>query len=235
MEEKKVQSKRIQTSLLNAAEKKVLIKIANRLPRWTDPDQLTFIGFMGAVIIAIGFNLANLNAQFLWLCVVGFVINWYGDSLDGTLARVRNEQRPIYGFYVDHTMDAINELLMFLGAGMSPYMRFDLSCVLLIFYFMLSLNVAMNTHLKGEFCLTYGKLGPTEFRLVCIVACILIIAIKPLQTFSFTIPWIVDDLTLRTLDVVGGFLLVALIIIYFSTIAQDAKYYSKIDPKHKHD
>lgn len=235
MEEEKKQSKRIQTSLLSAAEKKVLIKIANRLPRWTNSDQLTFIGFLGAVIIAMGFILANLNAQFLWLSILGFVINWYGDSLDGTLARVRNEQRPIYGFYVDHTMDAINELLMFLGAGMSPYMRFDLSCVLLIFYFMLSLNVAMNTHLKGEFCLTYGKLGPTEFRLVCIVACILIIAIKPLQTFSFTIPWIVDDLTLRTLDVVGGFLLVALIIIYFSTIAQDAKYYSKIDPKHKHD
>ncbi|MBR2773346.1 MAG: CDP-alcohol phosphatidyltransferase family protein [Bacteroidales bacterium] len=235
MEEEKKQSKRIQTSLLSAAEKKVLIKIANRLPRWTNSDQLTFIGFLGAVIIALGFIFANLNAQFLWLSILGFVINWYGDSLDGTLARVRNEQRPVYGFYIDHTMDAVNELIMFLGAGMSPYMRFDLACILLIFYLMLTLNVAMNTHLRGEFCLTYGKLGPTEFRFVCIVACLLLIAVKPLQTFSFTIPWIDGVLPLGALDIVGGVILVALIVIYFLTIAQDAKYYSKIDPKHKHD
>ena len=226
MEEEKKQSKRIQTSLLSAAEKKVLIKIANRLPRWTNSDQLTFIGFLGAVIIALGFILANLNAQFLWLSILGFVINWYGDSLDGTLARVRNEQRPVYGFYIDHTMDAVNELIMFLGAGMSPYMRFDLACILLIFYLMLTLNVAMNTHLRGEFCLTYGKLGPTEFRFVCIVACLLLIAVKPLQTFSITIPWIDGVLLLGALDIVGGVILVALIVIYFLTIAQDAKYYS---------
>ena len=150
----KEQSVRIQTSFLNAAEKKALLWLAERQPKWTDSDMLTLVGHIGAVVIALGFILANYSVHFLWLSILGFVINWYGDSLDGTLARVRKQQRPIYGFYIDHTMDAINEALMFMGAGLSPFMRFDLACVILVVYLMLTLNVAMNAHLKGEFRLT---------------------------------------------------------------------------------
>lgn len=232
MEEKKENSKRIQTSILNEAEKKVLVWMANRLPRWTDSDQLTFIGFLGAVIIALGFALSNFNVHFLWLSIVGFIVNWYGDSLDGTLARVRNEQRPVYGFYIDHTMDAINEAIMFMGAGLSPFMRFDLTCVLLVVYLMLTLNVSMNAHLKGEFRLTYAKLGPTELRIICIIACLLLIGVKPLRTFATTVP-VAEGFTMAILDVIGAVILAALLIIYFVTISQDARYYSKIDPKHK--
>ncbi len=234
-EKKTENSKRVQTSFLNAAEKKALVWMAKRLPRWTDSDQLTFIGFLGAVVIALGFILANYNVNFLWLSILGFVVNWYGDSLDGTLARVRDEQRPVYGFYIDHTMDAINETLMFMGAGLSPFMRFDLSCVLLVVYLMLTLNVAMNAHLKGEFRLTYAKLGPTEFRLICIIACLLLIGVKPLREFSTALPSTVGMLELRILDVIGLVILLALVVIYFVTIAQDARYYAKIDPKHKND
>lgn len=226
-------SVRIQTSFLNAAEKKALLWLAERQPKWTDSDMLTFVGHIGAVVIALGFILANYSVHFLWLSILGFVINWYGDSLDGTLARARKQQRPIYGFYIDHTMDAINEALMFMGAGLSPFMRFDLACVLLIVYLMLTLNVAMNAHLKGEFRLTYAKLGPTEFRLICIIACLLLIGIKPLRTFSMTIPWTLGGLTLNILDVIGLVILLVLAVIYFVTIAQDAHYYSKIDPKYK--
>lgn len=229
-------SKRIQTSFLNAAEKKALVWMAQRLPRWTDSDMLTFIGFLGAVLIALGFVLANFSVHFLWISIFGFVVNWYGDSLDGTLARVRNEQRPIYGFYIDHTMDAINEALMFMCAGLSPFMRFDLACVLLVVYLMLTLNVAMNAHLKGEFRLTYAKLGPTEFRLICILACLLLIGVKPLRTFTLVVPWMEGDvLPLHILDVIGMVILLALILIYFITISQDARYYAKIDPKHKNE
>ena len=231
----KEQSVRIQTSFLNAAEKKALLWLAERQPKWTDSDMLTFVGHIGAVVIALGFILANYSVHFLWLSILGFVINWYGDSLDGTLARVRKQQRPIYGFYIDHTMDAINEALMFMGAGLSPFMRFDLACVLLIVYLMLTLNVAMNAHLKGEFRLTYAKLGPTEFRLICIVACLLLIGIKPLRTFYMTIPWTLGRLTLNILDVIGLVILLVLVVIYFVTIAQDAHYYAKIDPKHKNE
>lgn len=231
----KEQSVRIQTSFLNAAEKKVLIWLAERQPKWADSDMLTFVGHIGAVVIALGFILANFSVHFLWLSIVGFVINWYGDSLDGTLARVRKQQRPIYGFYIDHTMDAINEALMFMGAGLSPFMRFDLACILLVVYLMLTLNVAMNAHLKGEFRLTYAKLGPTELRLICIIACLLLIGIKSLRDFAVDIPLTAGAFTLNILDVIGLVILLALIVIYFVTIVQDARYYAKIDLKHKDD
>ena len=235
-EKKTEDSKRIQTSLLNAAEKKALVWLAERQPKWIDSDMLTYVGHVGAGLIALGFILSNYSVHFLWITIFGFVVNWYGDSLDGTLARVRKEQRPVYGFYIDHTMDAINESLMFMGAGMSPFMRFDLACVLLVVYLMLTLNVAMNAHLKGEFRLTYAKLGPTELRLICIIACLILIGVKQLREFTVEVPWTLGGvLPLHILDIIGAVILIALIVIYFVTIFQDASYYNKIDPKHKND
>lgn len=228
-------SKRIQTSLLNSLEKKALLWLAERQPQWVDSDMLTYVGHVGAVVVALGFVLANINVNFLWISIIGFVINWYGDSLDGTLARVRNQQRPIYGFYIDHTTDAINEALMFMGAGLSPFMHFDLACVALVIYLMLTLNVAMNAHLKGEFRLTYAKLGPTELRLICIIACLLLIGVKPLRTFALEIPWASGVFTMHILDIVGLVILLGLVIIYCVTIVQDARYYAKIDPRPKND
>ena len=232
-EKKTENSKRIQTSFLNAAEKKALVWLAERQPKWVDSDMLTWVGHLGSVIICVGFVLANINVNYLWITILGFVVNWYGDSLDGTIARVRNQQRPVYGFYIDHTMDAINEALMFMGAGLSPFMRFDLACVLLVVYLMLTLNVAMNAHLKGEFRLTYAKLGPTELRLICIIACLILIGVKSLRTFSWDITVFGGLFEMKILDIVGLVILVALVVIYFVTIAQDARYYAKIDPKHK--
>lgn len=228
-------SKRIQSSLLNAVEKKALVWLAERQPKWVDSDMLTYVGHVGAAVVAMGFVLANINVNFLWISILGFVINWYGDSLDGTLARVRKQQRPIYGFYIDHTTDAINEVLMFMGAGLSPFMHFNLACVALVIYLMLTLNVAMNAHLKGEFRLTYAKLGPTELRLICILACLLLIGVKSLRTFALDVPWGAGVFTMRILDMVGTVILVGLVIIYFVTIIQDARYYSKTDPKPKND
>ena len=233
--EQKEQSKRIQTSLLNGLEKKALVWLAERQPRWVDSDMLTFVGFVGAVVIALGFVLSSLSVHFLWVTILGFVINWYGDSLDGTLARVRRQQRPVYGFYIDHTIDAINETFMFMGAGLSSFMRFDLACVLLVIYLMLTLNVSMNAHLKGEFRLTYAKLGPTEFRLICIIACMLLMWVPVIRDFSLVIPWTVGTLQIAILDIIGGIILLALVVIYLVTIFQDARYYAKIDPKHKND
>lgn len=225
------QSVRIQTSVLNRLEKKALLWLAERQPKWADSDMLTFIGFIGAVVIAAGYILSNYNVHFLWLASLGFVINWYGDSLDGTLARYRKQQRPIYGFYLDHTMDAINETFMFMGVGLSPFMRFDLSCVLLVIYLMLTLNVSMNAHLKGEFRLTYAKLGPTEFRLICILANVVLVFVKPLRTWVLEVPWFSGMLELHALDMVGIAILLALVVIYIVTISQDIRYYAKIEPK----
>ena len=221
--------------MLSGVERKALVWLAERQPRWMTSDLLTYIGHLGAVVIALGFVLSAYSVHFLWLSCFGFVLNWYGDSLDGTLARVRNTQRPVYGFYLDHTIDAINEALMFMGVGLSPFMRFDLSCVLLVVYLMLTVNVALNAHLKGEFKLTYAKLGPTEFRLICIIAIALLVLVKPLQVFACVIPWGTATLQLHILDVIGLVILLILIIIYLVTVFQDARYYAKTDPKRKED
>lgn len=118
-------------------------------------------------------------------------------------------------------------------AGFSPFMRFDLVCVLLVVYLMLTLNVAMNAHLKGEFRLTYAKLDLTEFRIICITACLLLIGVKPLRMFILDIPWFGGVFTMGILDIIGTAILLGLVLIYFVTIFQDVCYYNEIDPKHK--
>lgn len=228
-------SVRIQTSVLNGVEKKALLWLAERQPKWVNSDTLTFIGFIGSVIIAAGYILSNYNINFLWLASLGLVINWYGDSLDGTLARFRKQQRPVYGFYLDHTMDAINETFMFMGVGLSPFMRFDLSCILLAIYLMLTLNVSMNAHLRGEFRLTYAKLGPTEFRLIAIIVNAILVFDKPLNTWSYELPWLSSTLEFHALDIVGIAILIILVLIYIVTITQDLRYYSKVDPRPKNE
>lgn len=116
-------SRRIQTSVLNAAEHKALVWLAARQPKWVTSNTLTWIGVLGSIIIAAGYILSNYDIKWLWLASFGFLVNWYGDSLDGNLARYRGTQRPIYGYYLDHTVDAINEVLMFMGIGLSALLN----------------------------------------------------------------------------------------------------------------
>ena len=132
MEHNKADAVRIQTSVLNALEKKALVWLAERQPRWVTSDILTYIGTFGAVVIAVGYILSAWNINFLWLSSLGFVINWYGDSLVGTLARVRKTQRPVYGYYLDHTIDAINEVMIFVGVGLSGLMHLEIALLALV-------------------------------------------------------------------------------------------------------
>ena len=157
-------SERIQTSVLNAAEKKVLVWLAQRQPAWVTSDFLTYTGVVGALVCAVGFVLAHIDKNYLWISSLGLVINWYGDSLDGTLARVRNAQRPVYGFFIDHTLDAVTICIMCIGAGLSPMFRLDVAMLVLVGYLVLSIYTYISTILSGKFLLTYGSLGPTEFR-----------------------------------------------------------------------
>ena len=128
------QSKRIQTSVLNAAEKKVLVWLAQRQPRWVTSDMLTAIGVVGAIVVAVGYILSNRHIGWLWLASLGFVINWYGDSLDGTLARVRGTQRPVYGFFLDHNIDGITIAIMCIGAGLSGILNLYIAMAVLAVY-----------------------------------------------------------------------------------------------------
>ena len=227
-------AERIQTSFLNAAERKALIWLAERQPRWVTSDLLTWVGTFGSVLIALGYILSNLNVQWLWLSTLGLIVNWYGDSLDGTLARVRKTQRPIYGYYIDHTVDGINETLMFVGIGLSPFLNLYSALAMLVIYLQLTLNVSMNAHLKAEFKLTYAGLGPTEFRIIVILLNTFLIFIKPWRQFERVFTIFGKTIYAHALDYPGLAILVILLLIYVVTILKDAAYYSKIDPMPRH-
>ena len=226
----KADAVRIQTSILNAAEKKVLVWLAQRQPKWMTSDILTYIGTAGAVIIAAGYILSQFNINYLWLSSLGFLVNWYGDSLDGTLARVRNAQRPVYGYYIDHTIDCINEFMIFMGIGLSGLMHLELALMILAVYFMLTINVSINAHLKKEFCLTYAGLGPTEFRILAIIANTILIFIPWLTEFRTTFFFMGRSLTLESLDYFGILVFAVLALIYLTTVIKDARDYAKKDP-----
>ncbi len=226
-------AERIQTSILNGVEKKALVWLAERQPKWVVSDTLTALGTLGAIMIGAGYILCGVNINFLWLSCLGFIVNWYGDSLDGTLARVRKTQRPIYGYYLDHTVDCINEAFMFIGLGLSYLMRLDLALMIFVVYLCLTVNVSVNAHLKSEFRLTYAKLGPTEFRVIAIVLTSLFIFIRPLREFCTSINVFGKEIELHSLDVAGIVILAILLVIYFVTIISDAKGYAKMDPMPK--
>lgn len=224
------QSTRIQTSLINAVERKVLIWMAERMPRWVTSDMLTCVGVLGALIIAAGYVLSVYDYRWLWLASAGFVVNWFGDSLDGTLARVRDEQRPLYGFFLDHNVDGINETLMFVGLGLSPFVNMGLAMSLLAVYLLLSIYVYISAHLKGEFKLTYAKLGPTEFRLLAIVVNTVLVCVEPLRAYGTTWMLLGSEVRVGALDFVGMAVLVVMVSMLLSNLVRDAREYAKIDP-----
>ncbi len=225
------QSERIQTSILNAAERKALVWLASKQPAWMTSNILTFIGVIGSVIIALGYILSDRNISWLWLASAGFVINWYGDSLDGSLARFRKTQRPVYGFYLDHMVDVFNEMFMFVGVGLSALMDLRIGLFLFAAYLMMTVNVSINAHLKSEFKLTYAGLGPTEFRLIVIIVNTLLIFIKPLREFSLTLAMGSKAYALTALDVVGLVISAVLFTMFMITFFNDLKYYAKVDPR----
>lgn len=162
--------KRVNDILLGPLERPTLKWLAAHTPSWINPDHLTIIGLIGSLLIFAGYALTRVDPAFLWLASLGFFINWYGDSLDGTLARYRRQERPIYGYFVDHVVDAVSEALVFIGMGLSIYIRFDLALLALVSYMLLSILVFIRTSVKGEFVISYGKIGPTEARVLAILA-----------------------------------------------------------------
>jgi phosphatidylglycerophosphate synthase len=160
---------RVNDILLGPLERPALQWLAAHMPPWVNSDMLTGVGVFGALLIFASYGLTNIDRWFLWLASLGFVINWFGDSLDGTLARYRKAERPKYGFFVDHTVDAFNEVVIFLGLGISPYLSFEVACLGLVGYLLVSILVYINTAVSGEFKISYGGFGPTEIRVLAII------------------------------------------------------------------
>ncbi|MGF1588216.1 MAG: CDP-alcohol phosphatidyltransferase family protein [Pleurocapsa sp.] len=160
---------RINDILLAPLERPALQWLAANMPAWVNPDLLTGIGILGGVIVFLGYWLSNYSPLMLWIASLGFAVNWFGDALDGTLARHRKIERPKYGFFVDHTVDAFNEVLIVIGLGLSPYVTFSVACLGLIGYLLMSVLVYIRTYVDGVFQLSYGKFGPTEIRVILIL------------------------------------------------------------------
>ena len=156
---------REKTFLLARPEARVLEWVARRLPRLVMPDHLTALGVLAAIGIAAAYALSNRDPAWLWAASGLLVVHWLGDSLDGTLARVRATERPRYGYYLDHLVDAVATALIGIGLGLSPYMLLATGLVLVLAYLVLSINTYLETNVLGVFSLGYGRLGPTEARL----------------------------------------------------------------------
>lgn len=221
---------RIQTSILNPIEKKVLVWMAHRLPGWVTSDMLTWFSLFAAIVIAAGYLLSNYDPMWLWLSSFGFVLHWFGDSLDGTIARVRNQSRPLYGFYIDHNMDCVAEFFIFGGMGLSAYMHFWVGLLLFVVYLGLEVYVMICAHLKNEFKLTYGLFGPTELRVLMIIINTIWFFVEPLHTYR--LPVTVGPLQgeLLSMDVAGIIVFAILCVVYFGSLISDGKYFAKIDP-----
>jgi archaetidylinositol phosphate synthase len=160
---------RTKTFLLARPEAAALDWIARRLPARVMPDHLTALGVLAAVGIAVAYALSNRDPAWLWAASGLLVVHWFGDSLDGTLARVRQSERPRYGYYLDHLVDAVATALIGIGLGVSPYMLLLSGLVIVIAYLVLSINTYLETQALGVFSLGYGRLGPTEARAGLIV------------------------------------------------------------------
>lgn len=156
------------TFFLAGPERRLLRAIAGRLPQAVRSNHLTVLGVLGAVMTGAAYALCARDPVWLWVASACLAVNWFGDSLDGTLARVRGAERPRYGYYLDHSVDAFSTAVIGLGAGLSPYVDFALALGLVLAYLVLSINIYLETAVFGAFRLGYGRIGPTEARLVLI-------------------------------------------------------------------
>jgi len=159
--------------LLGPLERPTLAFFARHMPKWVNSDMLTVLGLLGSVLAGVAYAMVGLGTvkgnPWLFVASLGFVINWFGDSLDGTLARYRNMSRPNYGYYTDHAIDGLTSILVFGGIGLSGIARFDVSLIALCGWLLLMMQVFLKTHATGVFEMTSIKIGPTEMRLAIIV------------------------------------------------------------------
>jgi phosphatidylglycerophosphate synthase len=164
----KTSDERINDILLGPLERPVLRWLCERMPPWVTPDILTAIGLLGGVITATAYWLCTINRNFLWLSDIGLAVNWFGDSLDGNIARYRKIERFQYGYFIDHTVDTLTQTLICAGLGLSHYIRFQYALLVLVGYLQLGILTYVDTAVTGTFKISYGKIGPTEIRFILV-------------------------------------------------------------------
>ncbi len=188
------ESRRRATFVSSEAEKRLLLWLAPRLPSRLLPDHFTLIGILGSCLVTFAYLMSNQSAGWLWFASAGFIVNWFGDSLDGTVARVRRITRPRYGFYLDHLVDAFSTLAIGIGLGLSPYMLLSVGLAVVVAYLVLSINVYLESQVLGDFRFGYGVMGPTETRLFLILLNTVAATLGPLPFAAFGVGATVFDL-----------------------------------------
>ena len=201
--------------LLAVPEARILDWIACRLPRAVKPDHLTALGVLASIGIAAAYVLSNGDEVWLWAATGLLVLHWLGDSLDGTLARVRNAERPRYGYYLDHLVDAFATAAIGIGLGLSPHMLLAVGLAIVIAYLILSINTYLETQAFGTFTLGYGRLGPTEARL-------LLVGVNTLLALG-----LIGD---GVLDVLGIALAAAMILALLGRAGRNLKRLAELEP-----
>ena len=159
---------RIQENILAQSERRLLTWLCGRMPPWVTPDLLTTTGMVGAAMIFLGYAVSAEHPAWLWLAILGYFVQWFGDSMDGSLARFRKIERPSYGYFIDHSCDGFATLLIMAGMGLSPYVRFDIALIALVGYLLMAIHAFLLAKVVNQLRLSYVAFGPTELRLVLI-------------------------------------------------------------------
>lgn len=207
--------RRIIESPLAAPERIAIAWLVRRIPDRFSPDHLTCVGLIGAAIAFAGYALSHLSAHWLWLASLGLVIHWFGDSLDGSLARHRRAERPRYGFFLDQNLDVIGNLLIGIGLAASPFVRLEPAFLALFGYQMLAIHSLIKAIVDKDFHVTLLNCGPTEIRAILIVLNLLIVALgAPV--------WIVGEIAFTWVDVAVGLFGLALVAAFIWLVAAGA-------------
>jgi len=210
-------------SLLAAVEKRLLIRMASHLPASIHSDHLTLLALAAMALAGLGFWLARWDNNWLWVVVGALAVNWFGDSLDGTLARVRHVERPRYGFYVDHVVDIVGITLLLTGLACSGFMTPVIALSLLVAYLLVSGEVFLATAVRGVFRMSFAGIGPTELRILLSIGAI---ALRGDPHVSFGA---LGDA--RLFDVGGVLAIVGLLIALGWAIVQNTGALARLEPR----
>ena len=221
--EQSVEATREPSFLLAKPEKRLLTWIAARLPRWILPDDMTALGVLAALGVAVAYQLSNESLDWLWVASGLLVLQWLGDSLDGTLARVRKIERPTYGYYLDHLVDAIATAAIGIGLGLSPLMLLSIGTLIVVAYLILSINVYLESHAFGRFSIGYGLVGPTEIRLI-------LIALNMVVALGAGLDFVIADLELTVFDVIGLAIAATMIALLLGRAARNLRELARKEP-----
>jgi phosphatidylglycerophosphate synthase len=220
---KGVEAEREPNFLLAPFERRFLPWLARKIPGRILPDDMTAVGVLAALGVCAAYQLSNEDSAWLWAASGLLVVQWLGDSLDGTLARVRGIQRPKYGFYLDHMVDAIATAAIGIGLGLSPFMLLSIGTLIVVAYLILSINVYLESMAFGRFRLGYGFLGPTEIRVV-------LIALNTALALNLGLDFRILELNMTVFDAIGLGIAAVMLVLLTGRAFQNLRELAKEEP-----